>query len=712
MRKLLFTILIITLPGWTIAGQEFYQGLCGYPQTRHPVVNPVSYQSLAKPGMDTDTTFSIRKNVSEQSNEFIDNVPFVRVYSGPEIDIYVEEDEWNSSRVTDQTIENLRRAMLEETGSNSVYPNQGIYESEIDLFGQPPDIDRNGKVFILLIDVRDNYDPANGGSYVAGYFDPADQQPGYANLSDILYIDTNPGLQSGNFDHTMMTAAHEMQHLLHYAADKNEEIWINEGLSEVTAHLFGLPGRNFDHFLSQPTRNLTTFDQTITDYTKVGLWTLYLYSQYSEQILREITRNTENGITGIETVLRTHGYPEFHQVFTNWTIANVGHNYVPEDGRKNQYRYGEFTIPAVTPSLLISNFPSPENNAPIDGYSASYIRVIDGKNVGAQFFPPDGTALTATLVASDNFRYIIDSYPDIIPGQYYDFPDYASYKNGWIIVSNASGAGDNQSYTATVKGQGGIVVESLGYFGGTPRFYLTLAGGTAATDFPLPSNQTQILQASVNLFNQIPVTLELRESKRGALLASQRLASPSRGWNTWNLDTLDMQLAEVSLLVVTESQTDTNGVAYYDSLTYSGNSYFRSIQSSTFIPLNQAEVAGEMLDGDWGMRLQISYPGADTTDQDYPWKHNPWVVSSEQHGNTITMTLQFQETGDLRVDVLNILGQHVKNLARNKYIAANIPETITWSVNNSLGRPVSSGVYFFVLQFNGERQVRKVTVLR
>lgn|GEM_PF-1757836 len=709
----LYTGLAFILVPRTGVSQNYFDGICGYPYTSQPVTNPVIYQSLRKPTLDSDTTFNIRKNVSEQSNEFINDVPFTRVYSGDELEIYVETDEWNSERVTDQIVEDLRKAMLEETPEGSVYPNQGIFETEVELFGEPPDIDNNGKVFILLIDVRDNYDPEDGGSYIAGYFDPADQQSAYGNHSDILYIDTNPGLQSGNFLHTMMTAAHELQHLLHYAADKDESVWINEGLSEVTAHLFGLPGRNFSHFLDDPTRNLTNFDQSIQDYAKVGLWTLYLYNQYGEDFLNDLTRNPSNGITGLNEVFKNRGLPTFKDNFTNWTIANAGHGYLPVDPVNTKYRYGSFNVASPYPALVISNFPAPEQSGNLKGYSASYIRVIGGQDISAQFFPPLVTSMDATLLLSDDDGFETVRWPDVSNGGYYDFLSYNQYENAWLVLTNAKDMRGTQSYTVTFNGLGGKIVETLDYTEGPPEFYITQNGGTPAVEFDFPSAETELLQASVNLFNNTPVTLELRESKDGALLARNMLSSPNQGWNSWGLDSLDVKLSEASLLVLPIDGTESNGVGYTSDNGSSGNSYFRGANSSHFYPLDSLSVGSDnnKLNGDWSMRMQISYPGtADSTNKGN-WKHNPWIVSTEQHGTSITLTVQFEEAGPLRIDVFNILGQKVETVVNTNYPQPNQPYTIQWDARNSAGTRVSSGVYFFAVRYKDKHMTKKITLL-
>ncbi|MDR2607952.1 MAG: hypothetical protein LBC57_06125 [Treponema sp.] len=133
-----------------------------------------------------------------------------------------------------------------------------IYASRIrgpitDTFGTILDIDGNGKVILLLLDILDGY---TGGGYIAGYFysldmmkkseDPAN--PAYcSNEADMLYIDTNPGLQS--MSSLFSTMAHELQHLINYSSTaaidgREPDVWINEGLSTAAEFIYGRDSSN------------------------------------------------------------------------------------------------------------------------------------------------------------------------------------------------------------------------------------------------------------------------------------------------------------------------------------------------------------------------------------------------------------------------------------------------------------------------------------
>ncbi|MDR0656102.1 MAG: hypothetical protein LBG22_07290 [Treponema sp.] len=131
----------------------------------------------------------------------------------------------------------------------SVYASR-IHGPITGTFGGIMDVDGNNKVIFLLLDILDG--STGSGGYIGGYFysldmvkkgeDPNTQEY-YSNEADMLYIDTNPGLQymSGLFS----TMAHELQHLINYSntaainGGREPDVWINEGLSTAAEFIYG-----------------------------------------------------------------------------------------------------------------------------------------------------------------------------------------------------------------------------------------------------------------------------------------------------------------------------------------------------------------------------------------------------------------------------------------------------------------------------------------
>ncbi|MDR0663223.1 MAG: hypothetical protein LBF80_03980 [Spirochaetaceae bacterium] len=111
-------------------------------------------------------------------------------------------------------------------------------------------VDGDGKLSILLLDIKDGFTPQNG-SYTAGYFSAVnfleDNNPSYhSNEADMIYLDTYPAEPGG--EESYQTLAHEMQHLMNFTTSilkrsSGENIylmdtWIDEGLSSAAEYIY------------------------------------------------------------------------------------------------------------------------------------------------------------------------------------------------------------------------------------------------------------------------------------------------------------------------------------------------------------------------------------------------------------------------------------------------------------------------------------------
>ena len=109
---------------------------------------------------------------------------------------------------------------------------------------------KDGKLTILLLDIKDGFKNPQTDSYVAGYFFSGDfQRRGdighgfFSNQRDMIYIDTYPGLKMKP-EQTYATFAHELQHLINYTTmvhinrEYFQDTWIDEGLSSQAEYLY------------------------------------------------------------------------------------------------------------------------------------------------------------------------------------------------------------------------------------------------------------------------------------------------------------------------------------------------------------------------------------------------------------------------------------------------------------------------------------------
>ena len=110
--------------------------------------------------------------------------------------IYVSDNSWNTTYANQTFVDNIANAWENEVPTN---PNKGIYEMDVDLFGTPPDVDGEERIFILIFNIKEG---------VLGYFAPTNEYPGQGNGKEILHIDSNTA--SGTSNILLATVAHEV----------------------------------------------------------------------------------------------------------------------------------------------------------------------------------------------------------------------------------------------------------------------------------------------------------------------------------------------------------------------------------------------------------------------------------------------------------------------------------------------------------------------
>ena len=76
----------------------------------------------------------------------------------------------------------------------------------------------------------------------------------------MFYISADSGNAKPNSTFYDGTLAHEFQHMIHWANDRNEDSWVNEGMSELASYLNGFdPGGADAAYTQKPDTQLTTW---------------------------------------------------------------------------------------------------------------------------------------------------------------------------------------------------------------------------------------------------------------------------------------------------------------------------------------------------------------------------------------------------------------------------------------------------------------------
>ena len=313
--------------------------------------------------------------------------------------VFVEASEWNT-RVTAETVQAMVRAFDAATPANS---QRGIYQTLTQPFGAPPDIDANGKVILLLLNIRDTN---HGNQYTAGFFNPADQSrgvlrnPGFrgfpirSNEADMLYIDTQPLNPDSADAHNVV--AHELLHLIHWGHDPHEATWVDEGCAGYASFLCGYSVlEHVAAFERRPSISLITWPESDVDalphYGATFLWMLYLHEQHGGlEMLTEIVKNRGTSLTGVTDALASNGVTQkISDIFNNWKLAN--------------YVSGYRTIRlSLEPHRWHRSYPSGTQGGQLRNFSADYIGFEDAGGLTLGFSSNSRESSTAHTIEFHN----------------------------------------------------------------------------------------------------------------------------------------------------------------------------------------------------------------------------------------------------------------------------------------------------------------------
>jgi hypothetical protein len=201
---------------------------------------------------------------------------------------------------------------------NNIVPVEHVW------FTTPTDVDQNGKVILLLLDIQDGYREGSTSGYIAGYFDPLNHYSDasvnalnkeyHSNQAEMLYLDTYPAdvTRTGFF----ATLAHEYQHLLqfgkYYKGEQNdiEPTWIDEGLSEVSSDLtgFGPQVSRANTFRSALINSTSLIREPaqfgLEHYASTYMYFRYLADAYGLGLISAIFQQNQVGLAGVNSAIQ------------------------------------------------------------------------------------------------------------------------------------------------------------------------------------------------------------------------------------------------------------------------------------------------------------------------------------------------------------------------------------------------------------------------
>jgi hypothetical protein len=248
------------------------------------------------------------------------------------------------------------RIVDEYNKSGGIYDKiTGVFRHNSDFSKTIEDVDGNGKVIFLLLDIQDGF--TGTGGYVAGYFHSyhmfASSTDPYSNQADMLFMDVNPGRLDSTFYSTM---AHELQHLINWSIGSSgtrsspTDTWLDEGLAAAAEYIYG--GENtskINYFNGDPNQTIAngnnffywniygnTWDNDVlADYATAylffrwlgihgggnGIYTGIINSTYGDY--RAVTANASAIATGIDAGASTTEAAKWNALLSGWMRANM-----------------------------------------------------------------------------------------------------------------------------------------------------------------------------------------------------------------------------------------------------------------------------------------------------------------------------------------------------------------------------------------------------
>ncbi len=230
---------------------------------------------------------------------------------------------------------------------------------------------------------------SNGlGNSVAGYFSSVDEvsrlaHP-YSNQHEMFYINASQDLTDA---FTLSVLAHEFQHMIHWAADPNEDGWVNEGFSELAVLLNGFDVGGADwSYLQDTDLQLNTWSDvneanSFAHYGASFLFMDYFLNRFGNEATQALVRNPLNGLTGIDDTLKTLGLtdPATGKTLTaDDVMADFAAALLVQDNSFENGRYGfkDYPgIPALGSAQEVGPCPTEKTTTDVTQYGIDYYQI-------------------------------------------------------------------------------------------------------------------------------------------------------------------------------------------------------------------------------------------------------------------------------------------------------------------------------------------------
>ncbi len=642
--------------------------------------------------------------------------------------VFVENTSWNAGLVNQTAVDSVINAFDNSTPAN---PNKGIYETDVDTFGNPPNVDNDPLIVILILDIKDGYN--GSGGYTAGYFDPANETGQSGNSPvEMYYMDCNPTnlTTSYGLETALSTCAHEFQHMINFNYHYNfstgqsypELTFINEGLSMVAEMVCGYPASMQSLYAGETNISLTTWRGSnatlvLNDYARTQRFFLYLKEQFGVGILKQVVLDQQDygavGMTGLNDVLEKDYSTSLGKVILNWEIANGLNN----TSVNPAYGYKYQPIPLSTGTTNYNPNVSATSET-LQNEAAAYYTYTNSSNLSTTFTASNSNIIIKALEIGNGSSRVVD-----VPlNTAFSDPAYPSTYNTIrfaLIDTNLTSA---EPYQYQSSGTVTNAITELKWDNSEPVGYLNLpAGDTVCVVFDSFNGGTlDSIKVGLRRAGQISGGVWVYNSSFTVTPLETKLAGPFSAsitttpgipypvpWPNWanvNLTSNNISTDQpfaVGFVIPSSNNpyvmvTEASGTDFAHSYTYDktdgGWLYYVDSTLGTYQYLIRAYVGLNIN----GVKQEVELtPSVYLLQQNYP---NPFNPSTK-----IDFTIP--EQGNVKITLYNQLGQKVKVLTDMNY-SAGVHEIVF------NGDGLSSGVYFYRIESGTYTETKKMILLK
>ena len=360
--------------------------------------------------------------------------------------IFVADDQWNL-HINQANVDTAMMYLESKTLNTNEY---GIVQMDTLSFGSIPDAIDNDPKFIVFYSALGSF----GGSVFDGYFSVYNQvyewqaqqmnPPGHSNECEMIYLSCHP------YSPVSMTRlsvlSHELEHMIHWGMDVDEDTWVDEGCAEYAMYLFGYPDPIVS-FPQNPNNNLIDWGQQFSDYIQTYLFMLYISDHFGGgPIIKQLVAEPANSIQGVDnTLLPLSNYDGFADNFAYWTAANFMDDVNIYNG---EYGYYSIDLPDFSYQHYHTNFPA-SGNGTIEAWAAKYIKLVSDFPLLCSFIGSGNQYYKIKVLKIDNAGQSEVEDVEVDVNGNADFTITGDFDYFIVMVSNAGYSDASYSYQIT-----------------------------------------------------------------------------------------------------------------------------------------------------------------------------------------------------------------------------------------------------------------------